>query len=86
MPRDFFSLPIDQMEVVLIDRGTVSQALKFVSRCEGCSTEAEIPFDSILDQLTARDPRVTDYLLEITPPCPSCLHPVTEKTRVQIEN
>jgi hypothetical protein len=84
--RKDFSLPIDRMDVVLIDRATVSQALTFVSRCEGCSAEAEIPFDSILDRLTERDPRFTDYLIEITPPCPSCLHPVTEKTRVQIQN
>ena len=86
MSKDFLTPPIDQMDVVLIDRGTVSQALTFVTRCAACSIEAEIPFDSILDRLTERDPRVTDYIIEITPPCPYCLHPVTEKTAVRIEN
>ena len=86
MRKDFLSPSIDQMDVVLIDRGTVSQALTFVTRCAACSPEAEIPFDSILDRLTERDPRITDYIIEITPPCPYCLQPVTEKTRVRIEN
>ena len=86
MRHDFRSPAIDQMDIVLIDCGTVSQALTFVTRCAACSPEAEIPFDSILDRLTERDPRVTDYIMETTPPCPNCLQPVTEKTRVLIEN
>jgi len=84
MLSDFHNRAIDRVDFVLIDRGTVSQALSFVTRCEACAPDAEMPFDLILDRLTERDPRVTDYVIEVTPPCPHCHHKVTEKTRVKV--
>src|SRR5687768_3557052 len=45
MLSDFHNRAIDRVDFVLIDRGTVSQALSFVTRCEACAPDAEIPFD-----------------------------------------
>jgi hypothetical protein len=84
MLSDRFHVPIDRLELVLVDRKTVSEALSFVTRCEACAPDAEIPFDSILDRITEKDPSVTDYLIEATPPCPFCRHEVTEKTLVKV--
>src|SRR5262249_40524646 len=36
---------------------------RLIEVCEGCDSDAEIPFDNILDRVTGSDPSVTDYLL-----------------------
>jgi hypothetical protein len=52
--------------------------------CEHCNPEgAEIPFDNILDRVTASDPSVTDYILEAPAKCPNCHREIFEKTRVE---
>jgi len=46
------------------------------------STEAEIPFDVILDHVTATDPSVTHYILQQPAKCPNCKSEVLEETLV----
>jgi hypothetical protein len=70
MPRDFFD---PTQNVVLIDAVTLREAERLVEACERCRPyEAEIPFDVILDHVTASDPSVTDYILESPAKCPNC--------------
>jgi hypothetical protein len=54
--RDFFD-PTEQEHVMLIDAATLRKAEKLIDSCEGCNQEgAEIPFDNILNRVTASDP------------------------------
>jgi hypothetical protein len=46
-------------------------------------TIAEIPFTSILDQVTGSDPSVTDYIIEIPAKCPHCFHGILEETLIE---
>jgi hypothetical protein len=70
---------------VLIDEDTLSEAERMVVSCEGCSSEAQIFFEEILDRLTGSDPSVTDYLLKKPGICPNCLNKITEKTLVELD-
>jgi hypothetical protein len=55
---DFFDPPPDEIDVVLIAEQTLRQASRFVVGCESCSpTEAEFPFDWVLDYVTGRVPK-----------------------------
>jgi hypothetical protein len=63
MRRDFFDPTPEQQNVVLIDAATLQKAQRVIAGCEACGEDAEIPFDNILDRLTASDPSVTDYVL-----------------------
>jgi hypothetical protein len=54
-----------------------------IAGCEACSDDAELPFDNILDRLTASDPSVTDYVLEVPARCLQCGAAITEKTLVE---
>jgi hypothetical protein len=54
-----------------------------IESCEHCNRDAEIPFDNILDRITASDPSVTDYILEQPAKCPSCRREVVEKTLIE---
>jgi len=47
------------------------------------SKGAEIPFDNILDRLTASAPSVTDYVLEVPARCLQCGGEINEKTLVE---
>jgi hypothetical protein len=64
MPRDFFDPTPEEQLVVLVDASTLRKAEQLIESCEGCNTDAEIPFDTILDRITGSDPSVTDYILE----------------------
>jgi len=73
MSRDFFDPTPEQQNVVLIDAATLHKTEKLIESCEHCNpSEAEIPFDAILDRVTGSDPTVTDYILEAPAKCPSC--------------
>jgi len=53
------------------------------SESDDCNpSDAEIPFDNILDRVTGSDPSVTDYILESPAKCPNCLRPILEKTLI----
>jgi hypothetical protein len=84
MPHDFFFDPTpEQQVVVLIEDESLRKAEKLIESCEQCNPEAaEIPFDAILDRITASDPSVTDYILERPAGCPNCQQDVLEKTLI----
>jgi hypothetical protein len=71
-------------KVVLVDTATLRKAEKLIDSCEHCNDEgAEIPFDNILDRVTASDPSVTDYILEPPAKCPNCRRDILEKTLIE---
>jgi hypothetical protein len=70
---DFFDPTLEDQVIVLIQEADLYNAEKFIESCEHCNPEdAEIPFDAILDRITASDPSVTDYILEVPAKCPYC--------------
>ena len=86
MTRDFFDPTPEEQQVVLIDAETLHKAEKLIESCEHCNPDgAEIPFDNILDRVTASDPSVTDYVLELPAKCPNCRRVALEKTLVEPE-
>lgn len=76
----------EDIDVVLVDFGTMEEAQQFIVGCEQCSETAEIPFDSLLDAMTGCDPRITEYLLCEPARCPNCHAEVTEKTLILSES
>ena len=82
MGRDFFEPPIE-LPVVLISSDTAAFAQNEVIGCEGCTGDADIPFDWMLDLITGLDPCTTDYLLEAPVRCPYCRWEITEKTLIE---
>ena len=84
MPRDFFDPTPEQQSVILIDAATLREAERMIESGEHCNpVGAEIPFDWILDRVTACDPSVTDYILEAPAKCPNCRRDVFEKTLIE---
>jgi hypothetical protein len=83
MPRDFFDPTPEDQIVVLIKDADLGRAEKLIIGCEGCSEDAEIPFDNILDRVTGCQPSVTDYVMEKPAKCPRCLREVREKTLIE---
>ena len=74
------------LDLVLVDRETLLQARKLIFGCQACSPYAGIPFDSILDRVTGRDPAVTQYVFgEGTIKCPRCMTHLSESTLVEFE-
>jgi hypothetical protein len=60
-------------------------AERLIESGEGCNPDgAEIPFDNILDRVTASDPSVTDYVFEHPAECPNCKCEILEKTLVEL--
>lgn len=84
MRRDFFDLPWEQTNVVLINSSSLREAEQQIVSCEGCNPEgAHVLFESVLDRLTGNDMTVTDYVLVKPARCPRCQRVVQEKTGVQ---
>ena len=80
MRNDFFDQPIEQFEIVLIDKATIAQIEREITACQRCDRKAEIPLDWILDKITGHRGSTTDYLLETLAYCRCCGREVTEKT------
>jgi hypothetical protein len=84
MNRDFFDPLPKEQHVILIDVAILRKAERLIESCEHCNAEdAEIPFNSILDQVTGSDPSVTDYIIEIPAKCPHCFHGILEETLIE---
>jgi len=79
---ELFTLPIEEINLVLVDYPRVDQAESFISGCERCDQDAEISFDYLLDELTGCDPTRTEYLMYRPARCPRCQAEVTEKTLI----
>jgi hypothetical protein len=71
------------IELVTIDPVAALKAEQRIESCEYChSDDAEIPFDWILADVTGkRGP--CEFMLTEPARCPTCKHPVTEKTLVE---
>ena len=83
MTEDYFEPPLEETDFVLLDVEDVCIAVRVIVACEACYPEAEIPFDWLIDQITNRDPRVTEYLMPAPVNCPACGSEIHEKTLVQ---
>ncbi len=71
------------VELVRIDRDTIRKAESLIVFCERCHpSDAEIPFDWILAEITGKHGRY-DFVLTELARCPNCKQPVTEKTLVE---
>jgi hypothetical protein len=86
MERDFFDPTPEKQIVVLNHRAMLRNAERLIESCEHCNRDVEIPFDNILDRLSASDPSVTDYLLEAPAKCPNCRRDLFENTLVEPAN
>jgi len=82
MRDDFFNLPIEQRDIMLISKRAIARIELRITACEECDPEAEIPLDWILDKITGHQGSTTDYLLERPAHCQCCGREVTEKTSV----
>jgi hypothetical protein len=77
-----FSGPVEQVDLVLVDRQIVSNLEQFLSSCERCNPAARVSVDRILDEIMKCDPLRTAYMLEHTATCPKCGAKVHEQTLV----
>jgi len=81
MPHDFSPRP----KISSFDASTFAGAAdNSLNHCEYCNPRCpEIPFGSVLDQITGSDPSVTDYIFEQPAKCPRCRREILEKTLVE---
>jgi hypothetical protein len=82
MKRGFTLPSIEELEVVLVDEGTLEEVRHYISACEHCVDHAAIPLDYLLDAVTGNNPTVTHYVMCRIPQCPACCSYLTEKTLV----
>ena len=74
------------IELVTVDSSIVMKAEKQIESCEYCHPDdAEIPFDCILAEVTARRGAV-EFVLTEPARCPNCQHQINEKTLVEPKN
>ena len=67
--------------VMEITRTLADNAQTLLAGCEGCNIHAAVPFDSVLDRFTHREPGTG---LRIPLCCRNCGRPMTEKTLVAL--
>jgi hypothetical protein len=79
---DYFDPPLEEMTVHLVGENLRAAAQSMISGCDQCCDCPEITFDCILDELTACDPKSTEYILCRPARCPRCRRDVTERTIV----
>jgi hypothetical protein len=83
MKRHWFDPPLEQLQIIVVDRATLRRAERLVRACEACKPDDCVSlFDSALDQITGGDPQFTDYFLPALASCPWCSAPIQEKTAV----
>lgn len=83
MAHDLFGHKPEDQVILFIERDEIAKAERIIESCEGCDTEAEVTFESILDHTTGSDPDKTEYLLELPATCPRCYEDIVGKTRVK---
>ncbi len=83
MLDDFLNPPIEQLDIVFIDRIRIYRIEREITSCEACDPEAEIPLHWILDKITGHRGSMTDYVLQRPAHCQCCGREVTEKTSVE---
>ena len=83
MERDFFDPSPEEQNVVLVNTDLLRKAEQMTELCEQCNSDAEIPFNWILDRVTGHSGSTTDYILEAAAKCPNCKREILEKTLVE---
>ncbi len=71
------------IRLLALSASTIRRAQESITSCEACNTEAELPFDWVLDEVTGCDGSNTDYFLTEPARCPRCGRGVIEKTLVE---
>jgi hypothetical protein len=70
------------IELVSVDADVIRQAENEIESCEHCHPDnVEIPFDWILAEVTGRR-GAFEFILSEPARCPTCKHPVKEKTLI----
>jgi len=71
------------IELATVDSAIAKKAEQQIESCEHCHpTDAEIPFDWLLAEVTGkRGPY--EFMLSEPARCPNCKHEITEKTLVE---
>jgi len=82
MDDNFFDPPLSQLRILVVGQRTRTKARSFLLACESCDSDAEFPFDWVLDEVTGADPASTDYLIDELVSCPWCGAEIDEKTLV----
>ena len=77
-------LPIEEINIVLVDENIIQEAEEWLSACEHCADVSGLTLDYILDALTGSDPQVTEYMMCRPARCPFCASEVQEKTCVAV--
>jgi hypothetical protein len=85
MADHYYEPPVEDTECVLLDLDVVKTALQAVIACEACAPDSEFSFDSVLDRLTMRDPRITEYVMPTVVCCPTCGGEINEKTLIECD-
>ena len=83
MRRDPSDPRLKLTELVLVDSDTVVCAAREVIGCQGCSPDANVPFEWLLDLMTGHDPLSADYLMETPAICSYCGRKIGEKTLIE---
>jgi len=78
-----FEVPIEEVDVRLVDEDLIHEAEEWIAGCEHCTNPADYSFDQILDSLTGCDPAKTEYAMYRPAKCPTCRRQITEKTLVR---
>jgi hypothetical protein len=70
------------IQLVTVDADLIRRAERLIDSCQHCHPDdAEIPFDWLLHDLFGK-PQMTDFILSEPAHCPTCKHPITEKTLI----
>ena len=72
MDDNFFDPPLSQLRILVVGQRTRTKARSLLLACESCDSNAEFPFDWVLDEVTGGDPASTDYLIDELVSCPWC--------------
>lgn len=73
------------VKIIALSSATIRRAQDAIASCEACNSEAELPFDWILDEVTGRSGSVTDYFMPEPARCPRCGSAIIEKTLVEAD-
>src|SRR5689334_12770976 len=72
--------------VVAISKESLFTAQHLVTGCEACDPTASLSFTSVLDAVTNRTDRVTDYILGEAAKCGKCGGQIVETTLVTLDD
>ena len=84
MDDHFFDppLPLSQLRILVVGQRTRTKARSLLIACKSCDSDAEFPFNWVLDEVTGADPASTDYLIDELVSCPWRGAAIGEKTLV----